>query len=214
MNMQKGLKSVLGRGMALLVLTMVFVSSVFGQEKETKKENWLEKRFGKELVNAKGEKVATSTLAGKTIGIYFSAHWCPPCRAFTPKLVEFRDAVAKDKFEIVFISSDKDEDAMKGYMKETKMGWLAVPFNSEQRNAVQREYNVNGIPTLIILDKKGNTITMNGRADVTSKGKDALKEWKKTKGEKIGKDENNGKGEKKVKGEKREKAAKKKKAEN
>ena len=22
------------------------------------------------------------------LGLYFSAHWCPPCKAFTPKLVE------------------------------------------------------------------------------------------------------------------------------
>ena len=28
-------------------------------------------------------------LEGKVIGIYFSAHWCPPCRGFTPKLVEW-----------------------------------------------------------------------------------------------------------------------------
>ncbi|MBP5673435.1 MAG: redoxin family protein [Victivallales bacterium] len=178
MKMQHGLKNVF----VMLALAAVCALPLFGQEATA--ENWLEKRFGKELVNAKGEKVATSTLAGKTVGIYFSAHWCPPCRAFTPKLVEFRDAVAKDNFEIVFISFDKDEDAMKGYMKDTKMGWLAVPFTAAQRKAVANEYGVNGIPTLVILDKNGKTITRSGRGDVTSKGKDALKEWTKAKAEK------------------------------
>ena len=145
------------KGLMMMLLAAVFAMPAFAQE-EAKAENWLEKRFGKELVNAKGEKVATATLKGKTVGIYFSAHWCPPCRKLTPQLVTLRDAVAKDNFEIVFISSDKDEEAMKGYMKETKMGWLAVPFNAKQRNAVQKEYSVSGIPTLIILDQDGKTI--------------------------------------------------------
>ena len=67
------------KGLMLLLLAAVFAVPAFAQE-EAKTENWLEKRFGKELVNAKGEKVATATLKGKTVGIYFSAHWCPPCR--------------------------------------------------------------------------------------------------------------------------------------
>lgn len=35
-----------------------------------------------------GGKVATATaVAGaEYIGIYFSAHWCPPCKTFTPVL--------------------------------------------------------------------------------------------------------------------------------
>ena len=33
---------------------------------------------------------ADSALADKKlIGFYFSAHWCPPCRLFTPVLAEF-----------------------------------------------------------------------------------------------------------------------------
>ncbi len=40
--------------------------------------------FGATLQNGK-ESVSTATLASKkVIGIYFSAHWCPPCRGFTP----------------------------------------------------------------------------------------------------------------------------------
>lgn len=170
----------LHKGLMLLLLAAVFAMPSFGQE-EAKKENWLEKRFGKELVNAKGEKVAAATLAGKTIGLYFSAHWCPPCRKFTPQLVAFRDAVAKDNFEIVFVSFDKDKEAMDGYMKETKMGWLAIPYDAAQRKAVAKEFGVNSIPTLIILDKDGKKITDKGRGDVTTKGNEALKEWKKAK---------------------------------
>ena len=194
----------LHKGLMLLLLASVFTMPLFGQE-EAKKENWLEKRFGKELVNAKGEKVATSTLAGKTIGIYFSAHWCPPCRQFTPKLVEFRDAVAKHKFEIVFVSFDKDKEAMDGYMKETKMGWLAIPFDAAQRKAVAAEFGVRGIPTLIILDKDGKKITDNGRGDVTTKGKDALKGWKKQKGDAAEDVEQPAKAEKKHKKARKEK---------
>merc|ERR1719189_1069843 len=42
----------------------------------------------------------------EVIGIYFSAHWCPPCRGFTPVLAETYETLAKagKKFEIVFVS--------------------------------------------------------------------------------------------------------------
>mmetsp|Transcript_119915 Transcript_119915/g.274753 ORF Transcript_119915/g.274753 Transcript_119915/m.274753 type:complete len:81 (-) Transcript_119915:67-309(-) len=47
----------------------------------------LEELLGPTLVGQDGN-VDTSSLDGKTIGLYFSAHWCPPCRGFTPKLTE------------------------------------------------------------------------------------------------------------------------------
>lgn len=25
----------------------------------------------------------------KVVCLFFAAHWCPPCRAFTPKLIKF-----------------------------------------------------------------------------------------------------------------------------
>ena len=52
-----------------------------------------------------------SAVEGKVLGLYFSAHWCPPCRGFTPKLAEWYKAVKETlpDFEIVFASSDRDE---------------------------------------------------------------------------------------------------------
>jgi len=42
---------------------------------------------GVELVQHDGSKVAAEEhLKDKIVALYFSAGWCPPCRAFTPKL--------------------------------------------------------------------------------------------------------------------------------
>ena len=132
--------------------------------------------FPETLYNAEGEKVSRESLKGKVVGIYFSAHWCPPCRAFTPNLVKFRDQ-HKDDFEIVFVSSDKDEAAQKNYMKETGMKWLAVKFGTKEIKDLKQRYGLKGIPTLIIVGPDGKTITKDGRADVTKKPTKALDSW-------------------------------------
>ena len=47
----------------------------------------LEVLLGATLTTSDGGTIDTATLANKkTICLYFSAHWCGPCRGFTPKL--------------------------------------------------------------------------------------------------------------------------------
>jgi nucleoredoxin len=132
--------------------------------------------FDGPLLDAKGTEVSKEALAGKTIGLYFSAHWCPPCRSFTPKLVKFRDANKKD-FEVVFVSSDRSPKAQMAYMKETGMKWYTLPHRSSAANALAKKHGIRGIPALIIVSPDGKTITKNGRNDVISNAKGALKAW-------------------------------------
>ena len=48
------------------------------------------------LIKADGtKKPASEVFAGKEfICIYFSGHWCPPCRGFTPILKDFYEVCA------------------------------------------------------------------------------------------------------------------------
>lgn len=93
----------------------------------------------------------------KYFAFYRSASWCPPCRAFTPQLVKFykkqkrRDAA----FELIFISSDKNEDAMAQYMDSYDMPWPAFEFG-KNKNIVSR--NGSGIPNLTVTDAKGKKL--------------------------------------------------------
>jgi len=84
--------------------------------------------FGSTLLTKDGEKPTDAVLEGATaVGIYFSAHWCPPCRGFTPKLSEWYKTSLQDKgMKIVFVSSDKDEEAFNSYYNEQP--WAALPL--------------------------------------------------------------------------------------
>jgi len=160
--------------LASFALAMVTPSSA-----EKKLSSGLEDLFPGPLLDSKGTEVSKDTLAGKTIGIYFSASWCPPCRTFTPKLVKFRDDNKKD-FEVVFVSSDRSPKDQMGYMKKASMKWYTLPHRSGPANALAKKYGVRGIPSLIIVSPDGKTITKNGRGDVSGKPKTALAGWKKS----------------------------------
>jgi nucleoredoxin len=115
------------------------------------------------LVTTEGGKFGTLSKRvanPKYIAIYYSAHWCPPCRAFTPKLVEwYNEFKPKHKnFELVFASSDKDEAAMLEYMTEMKMPWPAIRFSEKKESGVD-EYAADGIPYLVLLNAEGKNLT-------------------------------------------------------
>ena len=121
------------------------------------------------LLNAAGEEVSLDTLNGKeVIGIYFSAHWCPPCRKFTPELVKYRDSQTDD-IEVVFVSSDKTEEKQFEYMKETGMKGPTVKYKSDAANALKKKYEISGIPTLVMVDSDGKLLTREGRKMVSDK---------------------------------------------
>lgn len=97
----------------------------------------------------------------KLIGLYFSAHWCPPCRKFTPELVTFynKNIAAHPEFEILFVSADKSAAAMEGYMRDMQMPWPAVSFERLAGKEALKKYAGDGIPCLVVLDASGKVIS-------------------------------------------------------
>jgi nucleoredoxin len=134
--------------------------------------------FPAKILNNMGKVVSSKVLKDKIVGIYFSAQWCPPCRNFTPALVEFRDKNAKE-FEVVFVSSDRSQEDQLKYMQKYGMKWYALPHGSDEANQLKKKFEVRGIPSLVIVDKEGNTITKNGRSDVSGNPSGALTSWQK-----------------------------------
>ncbi|KAG8063084.1 hypothetical protein GUJ93_ZPchr0003g17881 [Zizania palustris] len=127
------------------------------------------------LVRNSGDPVKISSIEASTVALYFSASWCPPCRRFTPKLIEaYKELVSEGKsFEVVFVSADHDADAFNAYF--AKMPWLAVPFSdAEGRSGLDKRFKVRGIPHLVILNaKSGEVYTEDGVQLVSEYGTEA-----------------------------------------
>ncbi|CAF1528629.1 unnamed protein product [Adineta ricciae] len=123
--------------------------------------------------------IATSELGYKIIGLYFSGHWCPPSRDFTPKLVEAYKSIdhsMQDKFDIVLVSSDNDQNAFDHYFQE--MPWKALPFSDRTRKqALVKKFNVKRIPCLIVLSSSGEVLTSKGVAEINAYGADSIRRW-------------------------------------
>eukprot|EP00555_Chaetoceros_dichaeta_P009239 CAMPEP_0198259078 /NCGR_PEP_ID=MMETSP1447-20131203/8346_1 /TAXON_ID=420782 /ORGANISM="Chaetoceros dichaeta, Strain CCMP1751" /LENGTH=786 /DNA_ID=CAMNT_0043946359 /DNA_START=58 /DNA_END=2418 /DNA_ORIENTATION=+ len=109
----------------------------------------------------------------RLVALYFSAHWCPPCRKFTPILCEMynhlKEIVPNHGLEIVFVSSDRDSGSFQQYFGT--MPWLAVPLSNERKQRIGTQFGVQGIPALVVLDTISGEVVVSkehSRGEVTN----------------------------------------------
>jgi nucleoredoxin len=96
----------------------------------------------------------------KYVAFYYSASWCPPCRAFTPKLVDFYKSFKAQhpNFELIFVNHDMNADDMLTYMTTDAMTWPAVRFD-DIASTKANKYCGSGIPDLVLVDADGKVLS-------------------------------------------------------
>ena len=136
--------------------------------------------LGQKLLADKGSKtVDVSVLdAVPVVALYFSAHWCPPCKMFTPLLATHYAAInaGQKQLEVVFVSADQSEDEFKNYYAEQP--WLSVQFDADNLGDIADKFEVTTIPALIILNKDGTVKIANGKAQLEQKKAAVIDDWK------------------------------------
>ena len=117
--------------------------------------------------------------------LYFSAHWCPPCREFTPRLKQFYNNLPRGSVKIVFVSWDKSNEEFTSYFHNEHGDWLAVNFSSNRQELGQK-YGIEGIPALLLIDNKTGDSCLSQdrlRSQISTPATnqiDALLEWEKS----------------------------------
>ena len=80
---------------------------------------------------------------------------------------------------MVFVSLDRSQKDKDTYMTEAQMKWPTVPWRSKSGNALNRQFKVTGIPTLVVLSPKGHLVSAKARAEVMTNPDQCVETWKK-----------------------------------
>ena len=79
-------------------------------------------------------------------------------------------------FEIVGISFDREKAALEKTVAREKMEWPQHFDDSSEGNKFGEEFDIASIPTMWLVDKKGNLRDLNGREDLAGKVQKLLAE--------------------------------------
>lgn len=161
----------------IAVFALANASLIAGDKVKSDKEFDYTTELNKDFRTAYGKSAnSKEVLKDKTILLYFTASWCPPCRAFTPILVKFAKKHA-DNIVVVVVSEDRNKkDAIK-YMrhKRAKAFYMIPP--GKQAAKLSEKFGITGIPSVVVISKNGAILSKNARSQISSSNK-LPAEWK------------------------------------
>jgi thiol-disulfide isomerase/thioredoxin len=116
-----------------------------------------------------GREVNVAKMKGKVVLLDFWATWCPPCVGEVPDVLATYDKLHPKGFEIVGVSLDKDKTSLTQFVADHKMGWPQFFDGLYWQNKYARQFGIESIPAMWLIDKQGNLRDMNGRSDLSGK---------------------------------------------
>ena len=136
----------------IIFLWLFFVSACHGNDKPEIAPNFV-------IIDIDGNEIDLSALKGKRVVLDFWATWCPPCRQSIPEMVKLQKKY-EDELEIIGISLDDplklDDSSLRKFMKKNKMNYRVARLTQEIMQSYFKEGEKILIPTLFIIDSKGN----------------------------------------------------------
>ncbi len=115
-----------------------------------------------------GQQFSSDSLKGKVVLVDFWATWCGPCMQELPRVKKAYADFHDKGLEIVGVSCDRSEDALIKFLADNKadMPWTQLFDKANPGwHALAKEFGVNGIPTMFLIDKKGVCRSVEARAN-------------------------------------------------
>ncbi|WP_369038997.1 thioredoxin-like domain-containing protein [Stenotrophomonas maltophilia] len=115
----------------------------------------------------------------RLVALYFGADWCGPCHAFVPTLRSVRDALrqAGADTEVVYVSLDESEAALRRYMQLQDMPWPVLDPRRAQRMPALQALAGPAPPNLVLIDADGRVLANGWQGHRYEGLQPVLKAW-------------------------------------
>jgi peroxiredoxin len=100
-----------------------------------------------------GSQVNLAQYKGQVVMINFWASWCGPCRQEMPLLEDIYKKYNKLGFTLIGVNVEPDSKAADDWLKQTP---VSFPILYDKNSKVSQLYDVSGMPSTVIIDRKGN----------------------------------------------------------
>lgn len=127
------------------------------------------------LPSSKGDNVRLAEQRGQVVMLNFWASWCGPCRKEMPLLDAMYQRYSSAGFVLYGVNVEEDNTDAKKLLKELGVTF-PVLFDSESK--ASSLYNVDAMPTTVVIDKKGQVRFVNRgyKAGDENKYRDQIRE--------------------------------------
>ncbi len=110
-----------------------------------------------------GREVDLAKLKGKVVLVEFWSTTCGPCIAEMPNVKAAYQKLHDQGLEVVAISLDEKESALRRFIKEKVLPWPQHFDGKGWENQFAVRYGIFSIPTMWLVDKRGNLRQTNVR---------------------------------------------------
>lgn len=127
------------------------------------------------LTSSTGENVRLAEQRGQVVMLNFWASWCGPCRKEMPLLDEMSKRYSAAGFVLYGVNVEEDNTDAKKLIKE--LG-VSFPILYDTESKASSLYNVDAMPTTVVIDKKGEIRFVNRgyKAGDENKYRDQIRE--------------------------------------
>lgn len=104
------------------------------------------------MVDLEGRSIETASYQGRVVLINFWAAWCTPCAEEIPQFVALQDKYGGQGFQMIGISMDDQESALRDFYLKYKMNYPVVIGNQR----IAQDYGgILGLPTSFLIGRDG-----------------------------------------------------------
>jgi peroxiredoxin len=107
-----------------------------------------------------GQKISLYELRGKIVLIDFWATWCGPCLEELPNIHKIWERYHNNGLVVIGISLDKEEGKIREFLDE---GGFLYSHVWDKDRQISDSYKVVGVPTVFLIDKKGQIVSVGDR---------------------------------------------------
>jgi thiol-disulfide isomerase/thioredoxin len=108
-----------------------------------------------------GKTVAVEGLKGAPVLVHYWATWCEPCKVDIAKIRELYSKYGPQKFRVVGISLDSDQQQLSAYLATKPMPWPQLHESGGLDGRLAEELGVLTLPTMLLVDADGKVVDRN-----------------------------------------------------